>query len=77
MPKLIVMMAFDHDDDGDLRPVVGPIECQSESQAIMRARTAADKHAGAIAWTREADPNLGEYGDPVELYRAGAVPDLE
>jgi hypothetical protein len=35
------------------------------------------KHAGVIAWSRTAQPDIGEYGDPVELARYGEVPDME
>ena len=78
MPKLIVMMIFDYaQDDGELRPAQEPQEFQSEEAAIYRARLAAPYHAGVIAWAREAEPNTGDYGDPVELFRHGAIPDLE
>jgi len=30
-----------------------------------------------IAWSREANPALGEYGEPVTLFMAGEVPDME
>ncbi|EHK54041.1 hypothetical protein MAXJ12_27118, partial [Mesorhizobium alhagi CCNWXJ12-2] len=34
MPKLVVVMAFDPDDDGVLQVVFGPAEQQSEERAI-------------------------------------------
>jgi hypothetical protein len=30
-----------------------------------------------IAWSREANIDVGEYGDPVTLFTAGVVPDME
>ncbi|AMS45160.1 hypothetical protein AA2016_6260 (plasmid) [Aminobacter aminovorans] len=35
------------------------------------------EHAGVIAWSREANPAIGEYGEPTILYQAGEVPDME
>lgn len=77
MPKLIVAAAFDRGDDGELFPVYGPVEQQNEERAIRTAKSLATKHAGVIAWNREANPALGEYGEPTVLFQAGDVPDLE
>lgn len=76
-PKLIVVVAFDRDEDGELQPVFGPAEQQSEERAVRTARALADKHAGVIAWSREANPAIGEYGEPTVLFQAGDVPDME
>jgi hypothetical protein len=75
--KLIVVVAFDRDENGDLQTVFGPEEQQSEERAIRTARALATKYAGVIAWNREANPAIGEYGDPVALFQAGDVPDME
>lgn len=77
MPKLIVVVAFDRDENGDLQTVFGPEEQQSEERAGRTARGLALAHAGVIAWSREANPSLGEYGEPVILFQAGDVPDME
>jgi hypothetical protein len=76
-PKLIVVMVFDPDESGDLQPVGEPMEQQSEERAIRTAKALAGKHAGVIAWSREARPDIGEYGEPTTLYQAGDVPDME
>lgn len=76
-PKLIVVVAFDRDENGDLQTVFGPEEQQSEERAVRTARALATKHAGVIAWSREANPAIGEYGEPVILFQAGDVPDME
>jgi hypothetical protein len=76
-PKLIVVVAFDRGEDGELFPAFGPADQQSEDRAIRTARALASKHAGVIAWSREADPTLGEYGPPATLFISGEVPDLE
>jgi hypothetical protein len=77
MPKLVVVMAFDLDDDGVLQVVFGPAEQQSEERAIRTAKALAPKHAGVIAWSREANPALGEYGEPATLFVSGDVPAME
>lgn len=77
LPKLIVVVAFDPDDGGELQTVFGPVEQQSEERAVRTARTLAEKHAGVIAWSRTADVANGEYGEPVVLFQHGSVPDME
>lgn len=56
--KLIVVMAFEDDGDGGLRPAFEPREYQSEN----RART----EAGSLV-NREPRPHKGEYGEPEVL----------
>lgn len=75
--KLIVVMAFDKGEDGELLPAFEPREMQSESRAMSEARMLAQRHVGVIAWSRDADPAMGDYGPPVELFRHGEVPDLD
>lgn len=75
--KLIVVAAFDRDEEGDLQPVFGPEEFQSEDRARRIARGLADKHAGVIAWSRNAEPAIGEYGPPTTLFQAGDVPEMD
>jgi hypothetical protein len=77
MPKLVVVAAFDPDDAGDLQAVFGPAEQQSGKRAIRTAKMLASKHGGVIAWSREDNPELGEYGPPTLLYLHGSVPDME
>jgi hypothetical protein len=76
-PKLIVVVAFDRGDDGELFPMYGPADQQSEERAIRIAQALAGKHAGVIAWSRDADPALGDYGPPNTLFVNGDVPDME
>jgi len=56
---------------------IGPAEQQSEERAIRTARGLAPKHAGVIAWNGEANPAIGEYGEPTTLFVHGDVPDME
>lgn len=76
-PKLIVVVAFDRGEDGELFPAFGPADQQSEDRAIRTAKGLASKHTGVIAWSRDADPSLGEYGPPRTLFVSGDVPDME
>ncbi len=76
-PKLIVVVAFDRGEDGELFPAFGPVDQQSEEWAIRTAKALAGKHVGVIAWSREADPTLGEYGPPTTLFMSGEIPDME
>jgi hypothetical protein len=63
--------------NGELQVVFGPAEQQSEERAIRTAQALAPKHTGVIAWSREANPALGEYGEPTTLFLAGDVSDME
>lgn len=77
LPKLIVVMAFDLDNDGQLETVFGPQDFQTEDRAIQTAQSLATTHHGVIAWSREANIDLGEYGPPTTLFVSGDVPDME
>ncbi len=77
LPKLIVVMAFDRGEDGELFTAFGPADQQTEERAIRLAKGLASKHVGVVAWSREANPALGDYGPPSVLFTAGEVPDME
>lgn len=53
------------------------VECPSGAAAIRRAQAlASDKaNAGAVAFSRSGDPNLGDFEDAVILKTFGQVPD--
>lgn len=71
------VLPFVRDEEGNLCPGE-PIECQSAHGASSRARAVAATKAGAIAFSRTGDPNIGEFADAVILARVGDVPtDLE
>jgi hypothetical protein len=69
-----VAMGFERDEAGEL-VAMDPMEAQSSSAAIARARSLAATKAGAIAFSRTGDPNIGEFADAVVLFKAGDVPD--
>jgi hypothetical protein len=53
------------------------VECPSGAAAIRRAEalSANQANAGAVAFSRSGDPNLGEFDDAVILKSFGQVPD--
>ena len=76
-PKLIVLAAFDESDDGELIAAFDPKQFDSEERAVREAKKIAHEHAGVIAWSRQADPDLGDYGPPSVLFQNGKIPDME
>ncbi len=77
MLKLILVVAFDRDEDGYLAGSVRPGRAAERECAIRTELGLALAHAGVIAWSREANPALGEYSEAVTLFQAGDVPDME
>lgn len=75
--KLIVLAAFNKSDEGELVPAFDARQVDTEERAKRDARLMADQYAGVVAWSREADPAIGEYGPPVVIFQSGEVPDLE
>ena len=75
--KLVVVVAFDRNDDGNLVPAEEPRQFTTEASAKSAAETLSRKHAGVIAWSRSADPEIGEYGEPTVLAQYGDVPEME
>lgn len=75
--KLIVLLAFDRGEDGELMPAFEPREMRDENTAIRTAKDLAQRHVGVIAWSRSADLIMGEFGPPVVLYQQGDVPEME
>jgi hypothetical protein len=62
--------------DGGLAPGEA-VECPYEAAAIRRAQAMAcsEAIAGAVAFSREGSPDLGEFEDAVILKAFGEVPD--
>jgi hypothetical protein len=70
-----VALPFVRSDDG-----VAPgeaMECQSESQALIRASAMSRNpaNAGAIAFKRSGDPAVGDFGDAIVIKAFGEVPE--
>jgi len=71
-----VALPFQEDDGGT--PVAGTAEeCQTSTTALRRAeilsRTAGN--IGAVAFSRNGDPMLGEFSEAKLLRKFGSVPD--
>ncbi|MDB5586206.1 MAG: hypothetical protein JWP26_1176 [Devosia sp.] len=75
--KLIVLLAFDKGEDGELLPSFEPREIRDEASAIRTAKEMARRHVGVITWTRTADLVNGVFGEPIVLFQHGDVPELE
>jgi hypothetical protein len=74
---LIVLCAFDRDDEGNLQPAFEPREMPDERRAMATARLLSLSHVGVITWRRQVNVAVGEYGPSEVLYRSGDVPDLD
>lgn len=75
--KLIVVVAFDPDDEGNMQTVFGPQDFPTEDRAVRAAQALANTHQGVLAWSRDADIDLGDYGPPTILFKHGETPDME
>lgn len=75
--RLIVVAAFDRNNDGELVPAFDPIAFETEGRALRTAQALEGKHIGIVAWSREADPDIGEYGPPAIIFQYGDIPDME
>lgn len=75
--KLIVLAAFNRNEEGELVSAFDPRQVETEDRAKRDGRMMADQHVGVVAWTREADPAIGEYGPPVIIFQSGEVPEFE
>jgi hypothetical protein len=72
-----VAVAIIRTEEGDL-VVEEAVEVPTAAAAVGRARVIAGRKAGAVAFSRTGDPDLGEYGDAVILARFGETPpDIE
>ena len=64
-----VVVPFTKNEEGDLVPLEAP----NADMAKRRARTVAEKHAGAVAFSRTGDPATGEFGEAEVIAVYGAV----
>lgn len=67
------VLPFVRDEDGQLCPDEA-VECQFAAVAAARARAMAATKAGAVAFSRTGDPDIGHYADAVVILRVGDVP---
>jgi hypothetical protein len=71
-----VALPFTPVEEGGLAPGQA-VECPNGGVAIRRAEVMARDaaNAGAVAFSRKGDPNIGEFDDAVVLKAFGEVPD--
>ena len=74
---LIVLMAFDKGEDGEMLPVFEPREMPDERRAIQTAKEMSFRYAAVVTWKRSVRPEKGEFGEPEILFQTGDVPDLD
>ena len=67
------VLPFVRNEDGELCPDEA-IECQSPSAAAAQARAVVAGRAGAVAFSRTGDPDVGEFADAVMIATVGEVP---
>lgn len=67
------VLPFVRNEDGELWPDEA-IECHSLTAAAARARAVVDGRAGAIAFSRTGDPDVGDFADAVIIVTVGDVP---
>lgn len=77
MCGLIVFMAFEKGEDGELRPAFEAQQMPSEHSAVIRAKLVSRSYAGVVAWKRPARPDDGEFGELEVLWQHGDLPDME
>jgi hypothetical protein len=70
---LHVVIAFRQTEDGV--EAEQPRSFDSAAVADAAARILAQSHVGVIAWSRMANPDAGEYGEPEILARLGTIPE--
>ena len=75
--RLIVVVAFSREDNGQLVPAYDPMQFDTPEDATRMAHYLAVKCAGVLAWVRDAQPDVGGYGPPTILFQSGDVPELE
>ena len=76
--RLIVVMAFDRSDGGEIVPAFEAKQFDNEERALRSGRDLAGKHIALIAWSRDAQPDIGEYGrPPTVFFQSGEVPEME
>ncbi len=74
--KSLFVLAFDLDRKGQAVPAFEPISATDDETAGAEARRLAESHAGAVAWKREAQPVVGEEGEPIVIWQGGSLGDF-
>lgn len=75
--KLIAVEAFNRGASGALVEAIEPQYMTKEDAAIYTAQTLINDYDGVVAWSREANPAVGEGGPTIILFQYGTVPEFE
>ncbi|WP_160008433.1 hypothetical protein [Rhizobium sp. 18055] len=75
--KLIVLSAFNIDDQGMLVHAFEPRRMKGEDTAVYVAETMVNDYAGVVVWSREANVAIGEQGPSIILFQSGQVPEFD
>lgn len=75
--KLIVLSAFNKDDNGILWPAFEPRQMKKEETAVYVAQTLVNDYDGVVVWCSEGNPAIGEQGPSVILFQSGSVPEFD
>lgn len=79
MTRLIVsffFVAFQEDDHGQAVATSEPTQVASQEDAVRFAKLEPTS-IGVVAWSRRAEPAIGEIGPPVVVYNAGKIGDFD
>lgn len=68
---LVVVLAFNRTESGELVAAFDPMQFDSEERALRSARRLAEDHADVIAWSRPARPGDWSYGPPAIIFQSG------
>lgn len=73
--RVIVVIAFDRKNNGDIEPAFDAVQFASEARALSAARNLTGQHVGILVLSWDAEPDSGSYGPPTVLFQSGEVPD--
>ncbi|MGI2031673.1 hypothetical protein ACRQ1B_04695 [Rhizobium panacihumi] len=75
--NVVMFVAFDRNDRGEAVPAFTPRQASDEAEAVHAVEILGGRHAGAVAWKREAQPAVGEIGEPQVIAERGAIGDFD
>lgn len=74
--KLIILQAFNKDENADLVPAFQARTMKTEEIAISEAKSISDDYASVVVWTRDFTPIGLERSTPKVLFQSGLIPIL-
>lgn len=75
--NIVMFVAFDRNARGETVPAFTPRQAVDEAEALHAVDILGTRHAGAVAWRRDAQPAVGEIGEPLVIAERGAVGDFD